>query len=164
MPYKNIPFGQPESFNVLVEITQGSNLKYEYDEATDSLKLDFVFEDLAFPFNYGFIPGTLGGDGDTLDAIVLSSAPLKSGLVVQCKAIGILKTIDRGEVDDKVVTVPLNDALAKKYLDIADLSPDSLRQWTEFYMEVGRQKKKSIKILGLKNKKAALEEIKKSLA
>ena len=59
-----ISFGTPEEFNVIVEIPRGSNLKYEYDEASDSLKLDFVFKDLVFPFNYGFIPHTLGGDGD----------------------------------------------------------------------------------------------------
>ena len=163
MNLNNIPFGGPEAFNVLVEIPQGSNLKYELDEASGEMKVDFVFDNLFFPFNYGLIPHTLGGDGDYLDAIILSSAPLKSGDIVSCKAVGVMQTKDRGEVDDKFVVVPIDDQLAAKYQDILDLPQDSLQKWTALYMEIGRQKKKVIKVLGLKNKHVALEEIKKSL-
>ncbi len=160
---EQIPFGSLEAFNVIVEIPQGSNLKYEYDEASDSLKLDFVFKDLVFPFNYGFIPHTLGGDGDPLDAIVLSSAPIKMGEFVKCKAVGMLKTIDRGEVDDKIIVVPLDDELAGKYLDADNLPPGFLEKCTAFYREVGRQKNKVTEVKSLENKQIALEEIKKSL-
>jgi inorganic pyrophosphatase len=160
---EQIPFGSLEAFNVLVEIPEGSNLKYEFDEASGKMKVDFVFKDLPFPFNYGFIPHTLGGDGDQLDAIILSSAPLVSGSVVKCQAIGVMETLDRGEIDNKLVVVPIADDLAKKYHDISDLSPDSLQKWTDLYMEIARQKQKTIKVLGLKNKQEALEEIKKSL-
>ena len=152
-----------ESFQVLVEIPQGSNEKFEYDEAAGEMKLNFVFRDLVFPFNYGFIPGTLGGDGDPLDAIVLSSAPIPSRTVIQCKAIGMLKTIDRGEVDDKIICVPLRDELARKYHDVTDLPSETLAKWTKFYLEVARQKKKVVEIIGLRNKQEALEEIKNSL-
>lgn len=152
-----------ETFEVLIEIEQGSNLKYEFDEALGKMRLDFTFENLAFPFNYGFIPGTLGGDGDALDAIVLSSAPKKSGERIQCRAVGILQTLDRGEVDDKIVCVPVGDELAGKYHDSQDLPADTLDKWTEFYNEVARQKEKTIKIIGLKNKQAAEQEIKNAL-
>lgn len=150
-------------FNVVIEIEEGSNLKYEFDGASGKMKLDFVFENLTFPFNYGFIPKTLGGDGDTLDAIVLSSVPVKSGETILCKMIGVLKTIDRGEVDNKIICVPLSDPLTDKYRDVEDLPPDSLQNWTEFYLEVARQKKKTIEIIGLKSKQEALQEIKNSL-
>lgn len=173
MGYKNIPFGSPEAFNVIVEIPEGSNLKYEYDEAADELKLDFVFSAiggsasggkiLVFPFNYGFIPHTLGGDNDPLDAIVLSSAPLKMGEAVKCRAVALLKTIDRGEVDDKIVAVPINDYLAAKYHDASDLPPGFLQKCTDFYREVARQKNKDMEVKSLENKQAALEEIRKSL-
>jgi inorganic pyrophosphatase len=162
-----IPFGSLDAFNVLVEIPQGSNLKYEFDEASGKMKVDFAFENLTFPFNYGFIPHTLGGDGDALDAIVLSSAPISSGSVIQCRAVGILETIDTGEVDNKLVVVPVKDVLAEKYQDTFNLPPDSLQKWTDLYMEIARQKnkvkRKLIEVKGLKNKQAALEEIKKSL-
>jgi len=172
-----IPFGSPEAFNVLVEITRGSNLKYEFDEASGEMKVDFVFsavggsasggDNLVFPFNYGFIPHTLGGDGDALDAIVLSSAPIPSGSVVKCRAVGMFETVDTGEVDNKLIVVPVDDILAKKYQDISDLPKDSLQKWTDLYMEIARQKnkfkRKFIEVKGLKNKQTALEEIKNSL-
>lgn len=160
---RNIPFGSLEAFNVIVEIPEGSNLKYEYDEASDEIKVDFIFKDLFFPFSYGFVPHTLGGDGDQLDAIVLASAPLASGTVVKCQAVGVLETLDRGEVDNKLIVLPVGDSLAKKYHDISALPPDSLKKWTDLYMEIGRQKQKTIVVKGLKNKQVALEEIKKAL-
>lgn len=160
---KQIPFGEIEAFNVLVEIEQGSNLKYEYDEESDQLILNFTFINLTFPFNYGFIVKTLGGDGDALDAIVLSFAPISSGSVIKCKTIGVLKSIDRGEVDDKIICVPVDDELAKRYQDITDLPQDSLDNWTKFYSEIGKQKNKSIEIVALKNKEMAILEIKNSL-
>lgn len=163
MNLNNIPFGEPEKFNVVIEIPQGSNQKFEYDEKSENMVLNFVFKDLYFPFNYGFIPGTLGGDGDTLDAIVLSSAPIKSGEVVACKTTGVMETLDRGQRDDKIICVPLDDELAVKYQNIDNLPPDSLQKWTEFYLEVARQKKKVIEILGLKNKKQALFLMQSSL-
>jgi inorganic pyrophosphatase len=163
MNLNDIPFGSLEAFNVLVEIPRGSNLKYEFDEASGDMKVDFVFEEFAFPFNYGFIPHTLGGDGDALDAIVLSSAPIPSGSIIECKAIGVLETLDKGEVDNKFIVVPIANKLAKKYQDISDLPPDSLQTWTDLYMEIAGQKQKTIKVLGLKDKQSALSEIKKSL-
>lgn len=163
---KDIPFGSLKAFNVIVEISQGSNLKYEFDETSGAMKVDFVFQDLFFPFNYGFIPHTLGGDGDALDAIVLSSAPISSGSIIKCRAIGILETVDTSEVDNKLVVVPVEDILVKKYQDILDLPPDSLQKWTDLYMEIARQKnkvkRKFVEVKGLKNKQAALEEIRKS--
>ncbi len=129
-----IPFGSLEAFNVLVEIPEGSNLKYEFDEASGEMKVDFVFENFSFPFSYGFIPGTLGGDGDHLDAIVLSSEPISSGSVIKCRAVGVMETIDTGEVDNKLIVVPVADDLAKKYQDISDLPEDSLKKWTDLYI------------------------------
>jgi inorganic pyrophosphatase len=162
-----ISFGSLEAFNVLVEIPEGSNLKYELDEASGKMKVDFVFKDLYFPFNYGFIPHTLGGDGDALDAIVLSAKPILSGSVTLCRAVGIFETVDTGEVDNKLIVVPVADNLAKKYQDISDLPKDSLKKWTDLYLEIARQKnkvkRKFIEVKGLKNKQAALEEIKNSL-
>ena len=170
---EGIFYSMPEAFKVFIEIPQGSNEKFEYDEKSGSLKLNFVFsavggsasggKDLVFPFNYGFIPGTMGGDGDQLDAIVLSAEPIPSSSVVECKPIGILKTIDRGEIDDKIICVPINDKFAKIYTDIQDLPPDTLAKWTKFYLEVARQKNKTVEIIGLRNKQEALEEISKAL-
>lgn len=151
------------NFKVIVEIPQGTiNNKYEYDETTKEFKLDFVFENVVWPYNYGFFPNTLGGDGDCLDAIVLSSAPLKQGLEADCKIIGMIDVLDRGEEDCKILCVPLSDVLAESLNNITDIPEAQKKEWTEFLLELARQKKKETKIKGFKDKQEALEEFQKS--
>ncbi len=148
---------------VVIEIPQGTNLKYEFDEKTGEFVLDFVFKNLAYPYNYGFIPVTRGGDGDTLDAMVLSTNALKQGAELECQAIGFVEMIDRGEVDNKIICVPLADPLAQKYSDIAEIPPQWIEQWKTFIAEVARQKNKVTEIKGFYGKDTALKEIKNSL-
>src|SRR3989338_8403215 len=97
LKFHEIPFESPERFKVVIEIEKGSNLKYEYDEGSSTFVLDFVFiSQLVFPHAYGFIPGTLSGDGDTLDVFVLSSRILKQGDIIYVRAIGMIDLLDRG--------------------------------------------------------------------
>jgi len=163
MEYKNIPFGTIDAFNVLIEIPKGSQDKYEYDEKSGEIKLDFVFwGDCKFPDNYGLIPETKAGDGDNLDAIVLSPTPLATGNVVVCRPVAVLETIDRGEVDDKLVVVPIE---CKEYDNVQsekDLPKDFEEVYREFYKLVGIQKKKILEVKGLASKEEAIEALKKS--
>jgi len=162
MDIENIPLGTPEEFNVLIEIPQGSSNKYEYDEGLKEIKLDYVFKDgFHFPFNYGLIPHTRAGDGDPLDAVVLSSYPLQSNTLATVKPLGILKLKDRGEQDDKLITVPLADPIAKKFNDIADLSEQQKQEIVDFFKEVGVQKNKSMDIAGFEDRQSAIREIKR---
>src|SRR3989344_575638 len=104
MGFKNIPFGSPEKFNVVLEIPTGSRNKYEYDEELDAIKLDFVFsENFKYIFNYGYIPETRGGDSDHLDCIILAPCPIDIGTIVECGPIGIIEMLDRGEEDNKII-------------------------------------------------------------
>ncbi|MDR3502486.1 MAG: inorganic diphosphatase [Legionella sp.] len=153
-----------ETFPVLIEIPQGTvNNKYEYDHKTEKLVLDFVFKNLVWPFNYGEIVGTFGGDGDALDAIVFSSHPLAQSGVVECLPFGIIKMLDRGEVDDKLMMIPAGDKLAGKYQDIESFSREEREAIKNFYAEVARQKQKTIQVMSFQNRKFALNEIKRSL-
>jgi len=128
-----------ESFKVIIEIPKGTvNNKYEYDEKSGEFKLDFVFENFVWPFNYGFLPGTRGGDGDTLDAIVLSSAPIKQGTEVICKTIGVIEMLDRGEEDHKLICVPVDDVLSESLNDISDISGEQKQEWQKLYDEIAR--------------------------
>jgi len=164
MSYKNIPFGEVEAFNVLIEIPEGSYNKYEYDEELDLIKLDFVFwGDCKFPHNYGLIPGTRGGDGDHLDVIVLNPTPLAIGSVVVCRPIGIIEQIDRGEVDNKLVAVPVVCKEYEKIKSIEDLDFDIEKMYIDFYGLIAIQKNKTIEIKGAFGKERAIEEIKKSI-
>lgn len=160
MSYKNLPFGSVERFNVVVEIPKGSQNKYEYDEELDLFTLEWVFiGDFKFIFDYGFVPQTRGGDGDMLDAFVLTSHPLEQGTVVECRAIGMIELLDRGEVDNKILAVPVVD---RKYTDVrelADLDFEYEQTFRNFFKELGAQKDKVIEIKGFKGSKGATKAL-----
>lgn len=96
--------------NTVIEISQGSSLKIEWNRQLACFELDRI-EPMIFakPCNYGFIPGTLDEDGDELDTLIISPEPLPMGLLVKVRVIGILNFIDDGEADHKVVAVPADD-------------------------------------------------------
>ena len=151
-------------YKVLIEIPKGTvNNKFEYNHQTKTMMLDFVFKNLVWPFNYGEVVGTLGGDGDALDALVFSTNPLAQSSLVNCIPFGIVKQLDRGEEDHKLMFVPVGDALAEKYKDISDFSEQEREGLKILYKKIADQKKKTIEILGFENKQQAEEEIKKCL-
>ena len=157
MDLSKLPPSTPEEFTVVIEIPRGSQNKYEFDEASGTFVLDFVFKDLAFIENYGFIPGTQGGDGDTLDAFVATPQPLLQGAVVRCRPVGLLETVDRGEVDNKIIAVPVAGHEAPIQTE------KQFCEWFDFYQEVAHQKKKVIEVLGLHGLERAVEELRKAI-
>src|ERR1051326_2941367 len=107
-----------ETFKVLIEIPKGTvNNKFEYNHKTGKMVLDFVFENIVWPYNYGEVVGTMGGDGDPLDAMIFSTEPLTQSSLVECLVFGGAEVLDRGEMDDKLLFVPVGDALEQKYKD-----------------------------------------------
>ena len=120
--------------NVVIEIPQGSNHKIEWDRKNAVMKLDRV-EPLTFakPTNYGFIPQTLDEDGDELDVLLITEQPLATGIFLEAKVIGVMKFVDDGEVDDKIVCVPADDRNSGNgYNTLADL-PEQLIKQIEFH-------------------------------
>ena len=110
---------KPEDFIVCVEIEQGSKNKYELDKETGLIILDRVlYTSTHYPMNYGFIPKTYSGDNDPLDVFVLCSQPIEKMSLVRCYPIGVVRMIDREEVDEKLKGIMANihqqivDALA----------------------------------------------------
>lgn len=96
--------------NVVVEIPTGSSHKIEWNRELAVFQLDRVEPAIfAKPTNYGFIPQTLDEDGDELDALIVTDAPLTTGIFLEAKVIGVLKFEDDGEIDDKVIVVPADD-------------------------------------------------------
>lgn len=96
--------------NTVVEISEGSCLKIEWNRQLACFELDRVEPQIfAKPCNYGFIPGTLDEDGDELDTLIISPEPLPTGLLVEARVIGIMNFVDDGENDHKVVCVPADD-------------------------------------------------------
>lgn len=129
--------------NVVVEIPTGSNHKIEWDRENACFMLDRV-EPMAFakPCNYGFIPQTLDEDGDELDALVITDQPLTTGIYLKAKILGVMKFVDDGEVDDKIICVPADDRNnGDCYETLADLPKRTLEQ-IEFHFNHYKDLKK----------------------
>lgn len=160
MSYKNVPFGTPENFNVVVEIQKGGQVKYEYDEQWHEIKVSCIFKNgFSFPFDYGYVPETRGGDGDHLDVFILGSQSIQMGVIVECRPIGMIEIIDRGEKDDKILAIPLNDLGYENIKILEDLPFDYKTIFEEFFKEIVVQRNKTMGIKGYKDAKIALQEL-----
>jgi inorganic pyrophosphatase len=121
---------------VQIEIPRGSNIKYEIDHETHELVCDrFLHGPFAYPFNYGFIVNTLGGDGDPLDAVIVCNRPLAPTCFIKCKIIGALITNDEKGRDEKIILVPDEkiDPYNKSINSYKDLDPHTLDEIKYFF-------------------------------
>lgn len=113
---------QPEEFTAFIEISKGSKMKYEVDEETGLIAVDRILStSTAYPWNYGLLPRTLALDGDPLDVLVISSEPIIPGALAKCRPIGVMRMVDSGDQDDKILAVMPKDPTYKEYTDIAQL-------------------------------------------
>nr|O23979.1 RecName: Full=Soluble inorganic pyrophosphatase; AltName: Full=Pyrophosphate phospho-hydrolase; Short=PPase [Hordeum vulgare subsp. vulgare]AAC50012.1 soluble inorganic pyrophosphatase [Hordeum vulgare var. distichon] len=116
--------GAPAVFNVVVEITKGSKVKYELDKKTGLIKVDRVlYSSVVYPHNYGFIPRTLCEDNDPMDVLVLMQEPVIPGSFLRARAIGLMPMIDQGEKDDKIIAVCADDPEYRHYSTSVSLLP-----------------------------------------
>ncbi|MDO4870930.1 MAG: inorganic diphosphatase [Candidatus Saccharibacteria bacterium] len=120
--------------NVVVEIPTGSCHKIEWDRKLGAMKLDRVEPEIfAKPTNYGFIPQTLDEDGDELDALIITDKPLTTGIFMEARIIGVMKFVDDGEVDDKIVVVPADDRNSGDAIKTMSDLPEQLIKQIEFH-------------------------------
>ncbi|MCB4365623.1 inorganic diphosphatase [Hydrogenophaga taeniospiralis] len=159
-PGKNIP----EAFNVIIEIPMNADpIKYEVDKETGAIFVDrFMSTAMHYPTNYGYVPKTLSGDGDPVDVLVITPVPLIPGVVVPCRAIGILKMTDEAGEDGKVLAVPTDKILSlySRWQKPEDLNPMRLKAIEHFFehykdLEPG----KWVKVQGWEDKASAHKEI-----
>ena len=120
--------------NVVVEIPTGSNHKIEWDRKNACFMLDRI-EPIAFakPCNYGFIPQTLDEDGDELDVLLITDQPLTTGIYTQAKVLGVMKFVDDGEVDDKIIAVVADDRNNGDAIKSLEDLPKRLIEQIEFH-------------------------------
>lgn len=150
--------GTKESMNVIIEIPKNSNNKYEIDKATGLIKLDRAnYSSAAYPFDYGFVPQTLWDDDDALDVIVLTTYPLDVGVLVGARPIGILRMVDSGDADDKVIAVPVEDKRWDDVKDIKDVNQHQLKEFVHFFETYKQLKGKpaAVEIKGYEGAEAA---------
>ncbi len=123
-------------FDVFIEIPRGTRNKYEMDHESGRLRLDrMLFTATRYPSDYGFIEGTLGGDGDPLDALVLLDEATFPGCLIRCRTIGMFQMTDEKGPDEKVLCIPAADIRRSHLLDIGDV-PDYERLEIQHFFEV----------------------------
>lgn len=140
----------PDSFEALIEIPKGSKAKYELDKETGILRLDrILYTSTVYPANYGFIPRTYADDGDPLDVLVLCNEVIYPMTLVHCYPIGVIKMIDSGELDEKIIAIHVKDPNYNGYTDISQL-PDHIFEEMMHFFEVYKS---------LEHKKTTVKEI-----
>lgn len=123
-----------ETVDVIVEIPKGSRNKYEYDAETGSMVLDrMLFTSMQYPADYGFIQGTLGDDGDPLDALVLVGEPTFPGCLIRARPVCLFRMRDEKGEDEKILCVPLKDPMWSHVQDLEDLPPPLLNEIEHFF-------------------------------
>jgi len=124
----------PDSFVAVIEISKGGKAKYELDKSTGLLRLDrILFTSMHYPANYGFIPRTYADDSDPLDVLALCSESILPMTLVDCRPIGILRMIDEGQADEKIIAVCDNDPFYTSYFDVRQLPAHIFSEIRHFY-------------------------------
>jgi inorganic pyrophosphatase len=156
--YTKLPTGlqSPVRVNAVVEIPQGSVHKYEYDKQLHVFRLDRTLHSpVHYPGDYGFVPGTLGRDGDPLDILILVDAPSFPGCVIEVRPIGVLGMVDQDEHDEKILAVVENDPIHQRVRDCSDVFPHLLREIEHFFSIYKELEGKKTKIAGWSDADAA---------
>ncbi|MEK7586679.1 MAG: inorganic diphosphatase [Patescibacteria group bacterium] len=151
--WHEVDSGTKENINVIIEIPKGSNNKYEIDKATGLIALDRVLHSAqTFPFDYGFVPQTLWDDNDALDVIILTTNPLASGILVHARPVAIMRMIDSGEADDKLIAVPTDDPRWQEVNDLADINPHQIKEIEHFFNTYKQLQNKKVEVKGFEGK------------
>lgn len=135
-PWHDVDLGEdiPHSFPVIIEVPKGSKNKYELDKHTGMIKVDRVlFSSVQYPANYGFIPRTYCDDNDPLDVLVLGQEPVYPLSIMTAKPIGIMRMVDQGEADDKIIAVHAHDPEYAHYNALSELPPHRMAEVQKFF-------------------------------
>jgi inorganic pyrophosphatase len=170
MDVSKIPTGRapPGDINVIVEIPEGSSVKYEVDKASGAVFVDrFLFTTTVYPAAYGFIPGTLAEDGDPADALVLTPAAVVPGAVIRARPIGMLLMEDEKGPDEKIICVP-HDRVHPQYSqvetidDLPRITRAAIEHFFRRYKEL--EDEKWVKVQGWVGKPEAEAAISRAIA
>ena len=135
------PADAPAQARLLVEIPAGGFTKYEADD-DGLIHVDrFLSMPMAYPANYGAMPGTLAGDGDPLDALVITRAPLHPGVLIRFRPLGVLRMRDGGAADEKIIGVPADDvdptyADLREITDLPQIERDRIEAFFRVYKDL----------------------------
>ncbi|MDB4957328.1 MAG: inorganic pyrophosphatase [Myxococcales bacterium] len=149
----------------VIEIAQGSHLKYEVDKPTGFLRLDRVlYSAVHYPANYGFIPRTHADDGDPLDILVLMQEPVVPLTIVRARPLGGLRMHDDKGADDKIIAVCIDDPAVAHYVGIHDLPPHLVKELDRFFRDYKQLEDKRVDVENFYDQRHALEVIRATRA
>lgn len=164
-PWHDVSAGDetPDVVNGIIEIPRGSRAKYELDKDSGLLKLDRVlYSAMYYPHNYGFIPKTYCDDDDPLDILVLSQIEIQPLCLLEAKVIGVMRMIDNGEADDKIIAVAKHDMSVNHINDISELPKHLLREVRNFFEDYKKLENKTVVVEEFQNRETALTIVEKS--
>jgi inorganic pyrophosphatase len=148
--------------DAIVETPRGSRNKYEFDPATGDIRLDRVlYSSVHYPGDYGFIPGTMSGDGDPLDVLILVEEPTFPGCRVRVRPIGVLLLRDERFEDEKILGIPVGDPRFEDLRDLIDLPHHWLAEVEKFFETYKELEEKTTATGGWKGMAEALQVLKR---
>ena len=133
----------PDDVNVIIEVQIGGEpIKYEMNKEAGTLYVDrFLHTPMRYPGNYGFVPHTLSDDGDPIDVLVANTRPIVPGAVINVRPIGVLKMVDDGGGDEKIIAVPSHKLTkrydsVKNYTDLPIITLEQIQHFFEHYKDL----------------------------
>jgi inorganic pyrophosphatase len=165
-PWHDVSIGDeaPDEFNIVIEVSKGSKVKYEIDKETGLLKVDrILYSSVVYPENYGFIPQTLADDDDPLDVLVLMQQPVLPLSILKVRPIGLLPMVDEGENDENIICVHIDDPVYKGYSNVNEFPEHQLSEMQQFFMEYKKLEEKEVSVGDVSGPEDAVEYIRRSI-
>ncbi len=164
--WHDVSFGSkvPQEINTIIEINKGSKNKYEIDKETGLIALDRVMHTAQeYPFDYGYVPQTLWDDGDALDVILLTTHPIPPGILVNARPVALMRMIDSGDNDDKIIAVPTGDPRWDDVQDLSDVNKHTLKEIEHFFSTYKKLQNKEVSVSGFEDKASAQNAVTRSI-